>query len=111
MECDFGRYLQRARHLAGLTQDQLAELAGLSARCISDLERGINASPRASTVGRISAALQLDPAQRAAMIRVAVCARDQVYGRALDATQDPGGSVVFVQPEIGISGETNRRSA
>ena len=91
-ECDFGRYLQRMRHLSGLTQDQLAELSGLSARCISDLERGINASPRASTVGRLSDALRLDAAAREQMIRVAVCARDRVYGRALGlGSETPSG--------------------
>lgn len=92
-ECDFGRYLQRVRHLSGLTQDQLAEMSGLSSRCISDLERGINASPRASTVGRLCDALRLDARDREQMIRVAVCARDRVYGRAIGAFQEGTGSL------------------
>jgi transcriptional regulator with XRE-family HTH domain len=37
----FGALLRRYREEAGLTQEALAERAGLSARGISDLERGI----------------------------------------------------------------------
>jgi DNA-binding XRE family transcriptional regulator len=36
----FATLLQRYRLAAGLSQDELAERAGLSARGISDLERG-----------------------------------------------------------------------
>ncbi|MGI9253446.1 MAG: helix-turn-helix domain-containing protein [Thermomicrobiales bacterium] len=107
MECEFGRYLQRIRHLCGLTQDQLAERAGLSSRCISDLERGINASPRATTVGRLSDALQLDAQGREQMIRVAVCARDQVYGRALGAVQDPSGALSFIAADMASAGKAS----
>ncbi|HZS87697.1 MAG TPA: helix-turn-helix domain-containing protein [Chloroflexota bacterium] len=35
----FGALLRRLRVLAGLTQEQLAERAGLSARAVGDLER------------------------------------------------------------------------
>jgi transcriptional regulator with XRE-family HTH domain len=79
VECDFGRYLQRIRHLHGFTQGQLAEAAGLSSRCISDLERGINVAPRATTVTRLSRALELDSEARSQMILVAVCARDRLH--------------------------------
>jgi transcriptional regulator with XRE-family HTH domain len=36
----FGRRLRRLRETAGLTQEELAEKADLSAKGISDLERG-----------------------------------------------------------------------
>jgi transcriptional regulator with XRE-family HTH domain len=106
VECDFGRYLQRLRHLHGFTQDQLAEAAELSSRCISDLERGINVAPRATTVNRLSRALGLDSNARTAMIHVAVCARDRVHGRSFEALADgnplAGGSSSAVQGQIGV---------
>ncbi len=37
----FGELLRRSRVATGLTQEELAERAGLSARGISDLERGV----------------------------------------------------------------------
>ena len=42
---------------AGLTQEQLAELSGLSVRAISDIERGITTRPRRSSVALLEAAL------------------------------------------------------
>jgi DNA-binding XRE family transcriptional regulator len=38
--------LRRLRTEAGLTQEELAERAGLSPRSVSDLERGINQTAR-----------------------------------------------------------------
>lgn len=99
-ECDFGRYLQRIRHQCCLTQDQLAELSGLSARCISDLERGINASPRAVTVGRLCDALKLDSHGRQQMINVAVCARDRVYGRELGPNHETDGTLTLFPADV-----------
>ena len=46
----FGGLLRRLRDDAGLTQDELAEAAGVSQRAISDLERGINRTARKDTV-------------------------------------------------------------
>jgi predicted ATPase/DNA-binding XRE family transcriptional regulator len=53
----FGATLRRHRIAAGLTQEELAERAGLSARGIQDLERGARRSPHAATVRRLSEAL------------------------------------------------------
>lgn len=64
----FAEMLRRCRVAAGLTQEQLAERAGLSVRGISDLERGVNRSPRASTAERLADALGLSPAERAWML-------------------------------------------
>ena len=41
----FGQLLKRYRTAAGLTQEALAERAGLSARGISDMERGLRRAP------------------------------------------------------------------
>src|SRR4051794_33477169 len=53
----FGAALRRHRLAAGLTQEQLAERAGLSVRGIQDLERGARRSPHPETVRRLSEAL------------------------------------------------------
>ena len=45
----FGALLKRHRHVAGLTQEALAERALISADTISTLERGVNARPRSDT--------------------------------------------------------------
>src|SRR5215831_2143457 len=54
----FGGLLRRHRLAAGLTQEQLAERAGLSVYGIQKLERGTT-HPYRDTVERLSAALQL----------------------------------------------------
>ena len=46
----FGSLLKRLRVAAGLTQEALAERAGLSVRAISDLERGVNRAPHDDTL-------------------------------------------------------------
>src|SRR5947209_8419590 len=61
----FGALLSRYRTAALLTQEQLAECAGLSARGVSDLERGIKGRPRAYTVRQLSDALRLSLDDRA----------------------------------------------
>jgi tetratricopeptide (TPR) repeat protein/transcriptional regulator with XRE-family HTH domain len=48
----------RARRVrAGLTQEQLAEMSGLSVRAISDIERGATVRPRRSSIALLHAAL------------------------------------------------------
>src|SRR5262249_39677064 len=61
----FGPLLRRYREAAGLTQEQLAARAGLSARGISDLERGRRQAPRRDTVSLLATALALAPHRRA----------------------------------------------
>ena len=61
----FGALLKYHRLAAGLTQETLAEQAALSARAISDLERGINRVPQHETVVRLAAALDLSAGERA----------------------------------------------
>jgi tetratricopeptide (TPR) repeat protein/transcriptional regulator with XRE-family HTH domain len=55
----FSELLKRSRADAGLTQEELAEAAGVSARSISDLERGIYQRPRKDTVRLLADALAL----------------------------------------------------
>jgi transcriptional regulator with XRE-family HTH domain len=56
----FGDLLRRHRLGAGLTQEELAERAGLSARAITDLERGVRRFPYFDTVARLADALGLN---------------------------------------------------
>src|SRR5436190_22451412 len=56
----FGDRLRDHRRAAGLTQEQLAERAGVSPRSISDLERGGGHVPRRDTVRLLARALDLD---------------------------------------------------
>lgn len=55
----FGDLLRRARRQAGLTQESLAERAGISVRAITDLERGVNRAPRRDTLELLADALEL----------------------------------------------------
>src|SRR6516225_9119467 len=55
----FAGLLRQLRAEAGLTQEELAEAAGLSPRSISDLERGINRTARKDTAVLLGGALGL----------------------------------------------------
>ena len=57
----FGTLLRRRRIAAGLTQEELAERAGVSARSIGDIERGVSHAPRRDTVALLAGALGLTP--------------------------------------------------
>jgi non-specific serine/threonine protein kinase len=54
-----------------LTQETLAARARLSARAVSDLERGVNRVPRPGTLALLARALRLGPADRAALTAAA----------------------------------------
>jgi predicted ATPase/DNA-binding XRE family transcriptional regulator/Tfp pilus assembly protein PilF len=60
----FGQLLKQRRLAAGLTQEGLAERAGLSVPSISNLERGVAHTPRKETLGLLAAALELTPEER-----------------------------------------------
>ena len=62
----FGELLRRHRLAAGLTHELLAERSALSARGVSDLERGVSRRPRRETVELLSRALGLSAADRSA---------------------------------------------
>ena len=55
----FAGLLRQLRAQARLTQEELAEAAGLSPRSVSDLERGINRTARKDTAELLAAALGL----------------------------------------------------
>ena len=55
----FGDVLRRLRAEARLTQEELAEAAGLSPRTVSDLERGVKRTAHKDTAGLLADALNL----------------------------------------------------
>jgi predicted ATPase/DNA-binding XRE family transcriptional regulator len=66
-----GRLLRRHREQARLTQEELADRAGVSARTISDIERGVRARAYADTATRLSVALGLTDTDRATFLDAA----------------------------------------
>src|SRR5215204_2165021 len=67
-DASFGTRLRRLREAAGLTQEELAERAGLSAKGISDLERGERRRPYPHTVRSLADALKLSGDERASLL-------------------------------------------
>ncbi len=81
------RGLVRVRRMeAGLTQEQLAELSGLSVRTISDIERGTTARPRQSSIALLRGALD------AAAPNAAGPGHDAASGHG--AVASPGAAIV-----------------
>jgi non-specific serine/threonine protein kinase len=64
----FGSLLRSYRINAGLTQEELAERAGLSRRGIADLERGARRAPYAHTLAQLRTALDLSEAEFSALV-------------------------------------------
>jgi predicted ATPase/DNA-binding XRE family transcriptional regulator len=64
----FAFLLRHYRVAAGLSQEALAERSGLSARAISDLERGVRRTPYRETVRLLTDALGLDDTDRTVLV-------------------------------------------
>jgi predicted ATPase/DNA-binding XRE family transcriptional regulator len=60
----FDVLLRRFRRRSGLTQEELAEKAHLSARGINDLERGVRRTPHKTTVDLVADALEITGTER-----------------------------------------------
>jgi predicted ATPase/DNA-binding XRE family transcriptional regulator len=69
--CTFGDLLRHHRRAGGLTQEALAERAGISVRAISDLERGSRTHPYRETATLLADALGLNGSARAALLAAA----------------------------------------
>ncbi len=67
----FGALLKQYRLAAGLSQEALAERANISTRAISDLERGINRTPRSDTLDALLQALVLSEERRETLVAAA----------------------------------------
>jgi len=88
----FASMLRRYRQAAGLTQQGLAELARLSVRGISDLERGTRRAPRRDTIELLAGALALAPPDRAAFEAAARTRMGTTPGTPACRDADPTGS-------------------
>ncbi|MBB4911728.1 helix-turn-helix domain-containing protein [Actinophytocola algeriensis] len=71
MTIQFSVLLRQLRQQAGLTQEELADRAGLSVRTIRRLETGVSANPQLDTVRLLADALGLQPDERARLLAVA----------------------------------------
>lgn len=90
----FGALLQRLRKSAGLTQEELASRAGLTAKAISALERGARKHPYSHTVRSLAEALGVSKEDRASLLaavrkRGATAAPANVSGSALPTFLTP----------------------
>ena len=82
----FGALLRRFRLRGDLSQEELAELAQVSWRTVSDLERGVTRKPYRETVRRLAHALALSDQERRQFVTAAGVARSG-YAR-----EEPQGS-------------------
>jgi len=103
----FGGLLKHYRVATGLTQEELAERAGLSARGISDLERGVNRAPRPVTVTLLARAMRLAPHERAALIGAARDAGQAAPGTRADSPARP----VVAPPPTTLVGREREEAA
>jgi predicted ATPase/DNA-binding XRE family transcriptional regulator len=85
-DAPFGARLRQVRESAGLTQEDLAARAGLSAKGISDLERGARRRPHPHTVRSLADALELSEDERASLL-AAVPKRSDVAHAGPPVTQ------------------------
>jgi transcriptional regulator with XRE-family HTH domain/tetratricopeptide (TPR) repeat protein len=99
----FGLLLRRYRAAANLTQEDLAGRSRVSPQAIGMLERGARRAPRPSTIALLADALELDPAERQALV-AAAGGRAEV---AAGAGQDPTTAVPGQLPR-GIGDFTGR---
>ncbi len=60
--------LRRLRHAKGMTQEELAEKAGLSARYIGGIERA-DVSASVTVLGRVADALEVDASELVRALR------------------------------------------
>jgi predicted ATPase/class 3 adenylate cyclase len=100
----FGELLRRQRVAAGLTQEELAERAGLSRRGIADLESGARRRPRRDTVALLSTALGVSEAES---VRFESAARGDAERQLAaqsesqsDSSALPSGTVTFLFSDL-----------
>jgi predicted ATPase/DNA-binding XRE family transcriptional regulator len=74
-EITFGDLLREGRRQAGLSQEQLAEMASVSVAAISSLERGSRRAPYSHTVSLLVKALRLSHEQRSELEAAAQAGR------------------------------------
>ena len=96
--------LKRLRQAARLTQEELAEAAGISARSVSDLERGISRTARKETARLLCDALGLSGSTRELFEAVA---RGRAGQAGLDPDQPAGQLPVPATPLVGRAADVS----
>ncbi|WP_328328478.1 tetratricopeptide repeat protein [Kribbella sp. NBC_00382] len=86
MEADFATLLYRYRRAAGLTQEKLAQKAGVSLAAIGALERGVRRYPRRETVDALAYAMDLTSDERAAFTAAATRRQKRIQPETTAAT-------------------------
>ena len=107
----FADLLRRYRLAKGLTQEELAERAGLSLRGISDLERGARRAPRRETVLLLAEALGLSEEKRAALelaVRKPAPFSDPLAGLPSRRSHLPAQTTPFIGREWEVSAVRQR---
>jgi predicted ATPase/DNA-binding XRE family transcriptional regulator len=104
-QSSFGALLKRYRLSAGLSQEALAARASLSARTISDLERGIHGTPHTDTLELLTSALSLSAQQRTLLL---AAARPEVAAFVEAHARSP--SHAFPLPPTRLVGREQERS-
>jgi predicted ATPase/DNA-binding XRE family transcriptional regulator len=99
----FGTVLKRYRQAAGFSQETLAARAGLSARAISDLERGIYRAPRYDTLELLMTALSLSEQQQALLRTTAY--QEPAPARNLASCASPLFGLPLASPLVGRTEE------
>jgi tetratricopeptide (TPR) repeat protein/DNA-binding XRE family transcriptional regulator len=100
----FGALLRRYRKAAGLTQEELAEKAGMSAHGIADLESGRRRFPRKDTVTFLAEALGLTGPDRSALTAAAHRTTAAVMPRGTVGLPQGGLNVYAAHPDVGLVG-------
>jgi predicted ATPase/transcriptional regulator with XRE-family HTH domain len=99
----FADLLRAMRERAGLTQEELAERAGLTAHAISALERGTRTRPYPHTVRSLATALAASEEERAALV-TAVPRRAQARPTSARTTEAPAAGPGIVLPPTRLFG-------
>jgi predicted ATPase/transcriptional regulator with XRE-family HTH domain len=95
----FAEQLRHYRERAGLTQEELAAKAGLTAKAISALERAERRSPYPHTVRALADALGLSQAERAELLQARIGSK-QAAVPAAPPLAPPAGSPADRLPEV-----------
>lgn len=81
----FGPLLVALRIRAGMSQERLSHVAGVSVRALGDMERGRSRGPQRRTVEALAAALELDAAGARELERAASLGRPRLHTRRAGA--------------------------
>jgi tetratricopeptide (TPR) repeat protein/transcriptional regulator with XRE-family HTH domain len=95
---ELGDLLRGYRLARGLSQEELGELSGLSARAIANMERGRTTRPYRSSVRALADALGLPPAQRAQLDKASRTVPAAMAQAADLASQSAGARLAGADP-------------